>query len=133
MPFFIHSKKVYDLAVRHQIEGYVSVLSLKDVFYICSKDVGRNEAFRIIEIISCLMEILGVSPEDSIDAMGPEKLDYEDGIIMESAKNNKIDAIVTRDKDGFYESDVLIIHPEDIDKYLDGTVYVGSTAMNTLL
>jgi predicted nucleic acid-binding protein len=129
VPFFDDSKRVYDLAVSRDIEGFVSVMSLKDIFYMCSRSHGADKASGIIEATSGILGVLGVSPEDSTDAMGPDRSDYEDGLIMASAKSNGIDAIVTRDAFGFHDSDVAVFHPRDIGKYIKSDVSCGKVVL----
>ncbi|MDR2845910.1 MAG: hypothetical protein LBV63_01350 [Candidatus Methanoplasma sp.] len=55
--------------------------------------------------------------------------DYEYGLIMASAKNNGIDAIVTRDARGFNDSDVAVFHPRDIGKYVGSDISCGKVVL----
>jgi predicted nucleic acid-binding protein len=112
----VHAAKY---AVDGKIAGFVSVQSLKDVFYFVSQIRGNEAAFDTIEKLSVLFKPIGVSTDDSLAAIMSEFSDYEDALIDASAVRSGINTILTRDRSGFHESGLLIIHPDNIDDYLD--------------
>jgi len=78
--------------------------------------------------LSVLFKPVGFSPEDSLTTLMSDFSDYEDGLLHASAVRNGIDAILTRDRSGFSDSCILIIHPDEVDKYLEPGVAHGSIA-----
>lgn len=117
-PFVKQSLKVINKLIDDG-SAYISVQSLKDIFYWCSKDSKIEEPWLIVEKLSFICNVIDVSSEDSINALMSGVSDYEDGLIAMSAIRNGIDAIVTRDQRGFVDIDIIVFHPKDADKYLD--------------
>jgi len=128
LPFYHDSKRVLQLINEKKMEGYVSVQSLKDVFYLCKKLKNGKEPLRTIEDLSFLLNVIDVTGADSISTLTSDVEDYEDGLLIFSAKRNGIEAVITRDKTDFFESDLIVINPKDIDQYLSGKVKVGCIA-----
>jgi predicted nucleic acid-binding protein len=112
------------LALDKKVEGFVSALSLKDIFYMYSKKYGVERAFDSIGKMAFSFEILDIASSDSIDALCSDFTDYEDALLMVSAKRNGIDAIITRDKHGFDESDVAVFHPDNIDQCISSDLKI---------
>lgn len=127
-PFFEDSKKVFEMARDGKIEGYISVQSLKDIFYLCKKINGREHCFDAIEKLSFLFKVVDVTGQDSFSALMSDIDDYEDGLLIFSAKRNNIDAIITRNGKDFVESDIILIDPKNIDRYFDDLIEVGNVS-----
>ncbi|MCL2296119.1 MAG: PIN domain-containing protein [Methanomassiliicoccaceae archaeon] len=125
-PFLRESKYALKSIFRSNSEVYVSVQSLSDIFYLTTKNKSKKRAWETLEKISLMFNVIGITPDDSIEVLSSGFDDYEDGVIAFSAKRNGIDAIVTRNDRDFYESDLFIIDPKEIDKYLNNHCEVGS-------
>ena len=120
-PFHSASHRAAKYVLDEKITGFVTVQSLKDVFYFVGK-LDKEKAFRTVEDFSLLLKEIGILPEDSFTALMSNFSDYEDGLINASAVRNGIDMILTRDRYGFIESDLLIVAPEELDKFLEPDV-----------
>ncbi len=118
-PFFEDAEKIFRLVREERIEGCISVQSLKDIFFLCKKLDKEQDPFDVIQKLSYIFQVIDVSGADSIMALTSDVGDYEDGLLAFSASRNGIKAIITRDKKDFFESDLIVIHPKEIDKYLD--------------
>ena len=128
-PFRSASVRAAEHALDGDLTGFISVQSLKDVFYFVSKVRNEEEAFDKVEKLSVLFRPIGISPEDSLAALMSDFTDFEDGLINASAVRNGMDAILTRDCNGFSESALLIIHPDDLDAYLESGTASGSVTL----
>lgn len=91
---------------------------------------GEENAFDIVEKLSILFRPIGVTSEDSMTAIMSDFRDYEDGLINASAVRNDIRAILTRDRAGFLESDLLIMSPSGLEEYLKADVTSGSIVLD---
>ena len=111
-PFVEDAARIFELIDMRIIEGFISVQSLKDVFYLCKKSYGKNDPFFAIEKLSYFCKILDVNADDSMNDFS----DYEDGLLAFSAKRNGVDVIITRNENDFYESNIPIINPREIEK-----------------
>lgn len=131
-PYCKDSDRIIDLVSEGKIEGCVSVQSLKDIFYFCKKTNAFGNRFNAIEKLSFIFEVIDVSGQDSISALMSEIDDYEDGLLLFSAQRNNIKAIITRNERDFYESDIVLINPKDIDRYFSPFIEVGSLTIDNV-
>lgn len=118
-PFVKNSKRIYDLMEQGKIECFISVQSLKDIYYICGKMLGRDTPMKTIEKLSFLFNILDVQKDDVLSTLASDMDDFEDGLLAFSSIRNGVDAIITRNENDFLETNMLIINPKDIDKYFN--------------
>ncbi|MCL1979139.1 MAG: PIN domain-containing protein [Methanomassiliicoccaceae archaeon] len=125
-PFYAAARRAAEFAVDERITGFVSVQSLNDIFYFVSKVHEAGDAFDAVEALSVLFKPIGVLPEDSMAALMSDFRDYEDGIINASAVRSGIDIILTRDGSGFIESELLVVSPDDLERYLEPGAASGS-------
>lgn len=123
-PFYGDSYSVLHYAAKNNT-GYISVQSLKDLYYLCSKGNGAKDSWEIIEKISYLFNVIDISSDDSTSTLNSDMPDYEDGLILMSAIRNGMDAIVTRDEHGFHDTDLIVFHPKDAGRYLNSKIEKG--------
>ena len=128
-PFRTAAANAAECVFDGRIAGFVSVQSLKDVFYFVSRVHGEEHAFAIVEKLSVMFKTIGVSSEDSLAVLMSDFSDYEDGLINASAVRNGVDAILTRDGKGFSFSDLLVMCPDDLETYLDSGVASGKVVV----
>ena len=77
-----------------------------------------QKARKIISGILALFAMVDTLGEDCQNALGLESNDYEDAIMMTSARRAGIDLIVTRNTDHFRQSPVPICTPAECVKLL---------------
>jgi len=118
-PFYIDSDKIFDIMHEEKMKGCVSVQSLKDIFYICKKIDKNRNPYEVIEKLSFVFEVVDVTSQDSVMALMSPIDDFEDGLLVFSARRNNIEAIITRNGRDFHEADIIVIDPKDIERYLD--------------
>jgi predicted nucleic acid-binding protein len=124
-PFYSDAKRIFQLVRIGKIEGYVSVQSLKDIFYISGRSYKKVNSFRLIEDLMAFFHIIGVTDEDARMAIASKIEDFEDGLLAFSAARNGIRSIITRNNKDYYNSDMVVINPKDIVDYLPDDVKVG--------
>ena len=129
-PFYQDSKRIFDLVRENKLEGYISIQSLKDIFYYFKK-LGKNP-FGVIEQLTFIFPIIDVAGEDSISALVSDIDDFEDGLLVFSALRNGIEMIITRNEKDFFESDLVVISPNEIDKYLSNNIKTGSITIDNV-
>jgi len=118
-PFHIDSDRIFDMIHEEKIKGCISVQSLKDIFYICKKIDKNKNPFKVVEKLSFVFEVVDVIGQDSVMALMSPMDDFEDGLLVFSARRNNIEAIITRNGRDFHEADIIVIDPKDIEKYFD--------------
>ena len=80
------------------IEGFVSVNSLTDIFYVLRKIHGFEKAKQMIKKLFLIFEIVGVEPDDCMSALDSSMSDFEDALISVCAMKTKADFVVSRDE-----------------------------------
>jgi len=112
-PFYNSSKEIFLLAEEKKLKAYLSASSITTIHYLVSKALKKQEAD---SVIAMLLEIFSISPLDKnilLEAITNNGVDFEDSVIYSSAFKRNIDYIITRDKQGFKNSKVKILEPNN--------------------
>lgn len=86
--------------------GFATAGSLKDAYYLLTRQIGEKEARNGVDILMGLLVIAPLSAEDCDLALHSDEPDFEDGLIRACAELNDIDFILTRDAAAFQRSKV---------------------------
>jgi predicted nucleic acid-binding protein len=112
-PWCDDSAAIWDANSRRQIDAHLSSASFPTLFYLVRKHGGRSLAQRAVT--DCLNS-LAIVPVDvsslRLAAMGPGG-DFEDNLQVASAVEAKLEAIVTRDPNGFAGSPLPVLTPTE--------------------
>ena len=105
-PQFAEANEVAKLCNGGGDMGFVTAGSLKDVYYILTKQIGEQKAREAVDVLTGLFIIAPLSAEDCDMALRSNEPDFEDGLIRACAELNDIDFILTRDAAAFLRSKV---------------------------
>ncbi len=100
-PFYTDSANVWSLAESGKIEGQVSAVSFKDIFYLVRKWAGINSAR---EALVLLRDAFTPVPCDALvinQAIDSRLADFEDAVQYFCALHAEADSIVTRNPEDF--------------------------------
>ena len=88
--FFIWCRK-------YRNQTYVTSMSIRDIEYVAVKYLhDRKKANAVISnVYSLVSKVIGISADCAINAIYEDYKDYEDELIVQAAKENLLDAIVT--------------------------------------
>jgi predicted nucleic acid-binding protein len=110
-PFYADSARVWALAERGKIRGFVSALSMTNLYYVVRRLSSRTAA---MEMLRTVRGCVGLTPCDAsvlnlaIDAgFG----DFEDAVQYFSARAAGAEVLVTRDTGHFPEDDLPAMTP----------------------
>lgn len=95
------------------LELCMSILSIPTIAYVI-KNVNAERKRTIIQDITAIVKVLPALPEHVTAMLESPISDIEDSMQLLSAKDGACDIIVTRDIDGFRQSDIPAISPEDL-------------------
>jgi len=95
------------------IVGYVTASSLTDIFYVACRIGGRDTAHRAVRVCLDAFEICPVDRRALEQAAALPGNDFEDNLQMVCASQMALDAIVTRDVQGFNSSPVPVLTPAE--------------------
>ncbi len=114
-PFFADAEQLFQAISSGAIVGYVTATTLTDIFYIARKQTRSIEQARqaISEILT-VMEIGSVNRAVLELALNSGLSDFEDAVQIFCAVAQSLDAIVTRDAQGFLSSPIPALSIQDL-------------------
>jgi predicted nucleic acid-binding protein len=114
-PYSNAAYTIFKEAKLNKLKLYTSSNSILTTFYILEKQLSARQANSAIEKILNRLEIQDLTKKDLIFAINSKTQDLEDASQIECAnKISSIKYIVTRDKKGFKDSSIEVIHPEEL-------------------
>lgn len=103
----------------YEYDGYITATSVTDIYYIQHRYYhDKEKARKNLEEILKLYDIIDITGIDCHSALRNGMNDYEDAIMVESAKRNGIDCIVTRNTKDFKNSSIAVYTPIEFLKIL---------------
>lgn len=110
--FFDDSSMVVLLATEY--DGFIVASSVTDIYYIEHKrNHSKEKTKTIMDKLFKIYNILDTTAEDCRNALRSNIPDFEDAVMIESAKRNGIDCIVTRNTKDFKNSGILVCTPSE--------------------
>ena len=103
--FADEAEKVIIPVTEKMFYGFITVKSLMDTHYIIKKYLHDEEKTR--EILNILLQsfiLVDSTKQDAINALTSDIKDFEDALMVETAKNIKADYIVSRNIKDFKKS-----------------------------
>ena len=114
---FEYVKLFFKYCYKKYNQTYVTSISLRDAEYILhhifhDKDLSRKAQHNIYEMCS---KVLSVSDDSSIISLDYEDSnDYEDCLLIQTAKENLLDAIVTNNIKDFKNAGIPVFTPKQL-------------------
>lgn len=97
VPFSDDAKKIFYLVGDKKIDGCITANSCTDIYYITRKALhDTNAAKEVMKKLFKLVTILDTTGKSCIDAIISDIKDYEDAVMVNTAMDNGIDCIITR-------------------------------------
>ncbi len=109
-PFYKDSAIVWSLTEKNIIEGYISAISVNNIYYITKKLNDKKTAGSLVDKILKDFNVVALTFE-ILKLARTKDGDYEDLIQYFSALQNSCDYIMTRDPKGFPKKGIKIIKP----------------------
>ena len=113
---YISSLKFFDWCRKNRNQNYITSMSLRDIEYIAHKTFHDKEKSHkvLADIYTISTKVLGISSDSAISAIYDDFIDFEDELLIQTAKENLLDAIVTNNKKDFLNCGVPVFSPEEI-------------------
>ncbi|MBD2092661.1 PIN domain-containing protein [Microcoleus sp. FACHB-1515] len=114
-PFFQDAELLFQAIDEGEITGYVTATTLTDIFYISRRHTRSIEQAR--QAVSETLTAMVICPVDravlelAFDSGLP---DFEDAVQISSAVAQGLEAIVTRDAQGFSSSSIPVLSIQDL-------------------
>ena len=117
-PWWEAADRIWVATDEERIKVYLSASSLTDLFYVAKKFTNFQRAHQAVQICLEAFEIATVDRFILEQALELPGNDYEDNVQIACARFLRLDAIVTRDRDGFREAPISIWSPEDCIRHI---------------
>lgn len=112
--FFPYAEEIFFAVANRICTGYVTAKSLTDIYYLMHHYTHNEEKSKaLLKKILMIFEVLDTTATDCINALNCLTTDYADGVMIETAKRQKMDFIITRNTKDFQSSSVTVLNPND--------------------
>ncbi|HIK33988.1 MAG TPA: PIN domain-containing protein [Oscillatoriales cyanobacterium M59_W2019_021] len=113
-PFFHDAERLFQAIDSGQVIGYATATTLTDIFYIARRHTGSMEQARqaVLDTLTA-MDICPVNRQVLETAFGSGFDDFEDAIQVACAVTQRLDAILTRDSQGFVNSSIPVLSVQE--------------------
>lgn len=119
-PFYKNSAIIWSMVEKDLVKGYISAISVNNVYYIVKKQKGKNEAEKLVDKILKDFKIIPLTYEILKFARTMKGKDFEDIIQYFSALQTGCEFIITRNKKDFPKKKLEVVEPgEFIEKFDD--------------
>jgi predicted nucleic acid-binding protein len=116
--FFEESKEVMALCKLHK--SALAPHTISNIFFITRKDFPAKERKEILLNILEYIDIVPTGKYQVVKALENDDIeDFEDALQLECAREFNADFIISRDTEGFINSDIEVISPCDFVKRFD--------------
>ena len=120
-PFVEVSAKAFDLIDRDGVTGAMTANTATDIFFLYQKrQPDLRKCKEALKKLVLALEVLDTTRALCLMALESPISDFEDALLVESAKQWSADYIVTRDENGFDDSPVKAISPEELLRRVGG-------------
>jgi len=112
-PFSEDGKNLFLCVANNMFNGYISAKSVTDIYYLVHKSTHSNDVTK--EILTNLFKLFDILDTEGIDckkALLSTTSDYEDAVMIETAKRSQIDYIVTRNDKDYSKSPIKFYTPK---------------------
>ena len=95
---------------------FVTSMSLRDIEYTTHRLVHNKKASKFIQMqaYQICSKVIGISADAAIESLYSDVDDYEDSLIIEAAKEEMLDVIVSNNKKDFTKSGFPIFTPTEM-------------------
>ncbi len=116
IPHYTYSSYIWDFIKKDLIQGYISAITINNLYYILRKITGNNLAGKFIDEILEDFTIVSLTKDILIQARMIKNKDYEDAIQYFSAINAGCGFLITRNKKDFLSAGLNIVSPKEFIK-----------------
>lgn len=113
-PWLHDSATVLSLLESEEFHGTVAAHSITTLFYLCAKELGRDQATAALVNLLRLVSVAPLDQQTILKAIALGWRDLEDAIQMLSATDANADYLVTRNTTDFKASQIPVITPSEL-------------------
>ncbi len=106
------------LIVKKNIKAFLTATTVTDIYYITKTKTGHNKTIGFLKNLFEFIKIAGVDTVSILNALKSDMTDFEDAVQTETAKQNEIGIVITRNKKVFENSGLAIYSPAEYIKII---------------
>ncbi|GHU65129.1 DNA-binding protein [Clostridia bacterium] len=110
-PYFKPARAIFAACEKGGADGCISALSIPNIMYILRRDITRDRIQYIVEMLSGVFRVVGLTETDIKRAAKLGLNDFEDALQYCTAARAKCDCIVTRNAKDFPTDGIDILSP----------------------
>ena len=109
------SLRLFEMCKKGILDGFMSVQSISDIFYILRKDYSVQQRKKILLDVCAVLDVVGVEERHALSALSDENFpDLEDGILAKCAEDYGFDFVVSRNTEDFVASRIPVVTPSEL-------------------
>jgi predicted nucleic acid-binding protein len=114
--FFENASAIFSMIDEGTIHASVSALTIVNCAYLLKKAFGSDVMLEKVDILCQMLEVTPIDKQQLQNAISIRPYDYEDAVQYLSALPSRPDVIITRDKRGFRDFNILVMTPAEFVK-----------------
>ncbi len=118
-PFAEVSERLVSSAESGLLTGCISATTVTTIHYLAAKVLGSQRSLDEVRKLLVIFEIAPVNRPVLERALDLGFSDYEDAVLHEAARQSGAEAIVTRNRSDFANSEIPVYSPEELAEALD--------------
>ena len=113
-PFCDEANRIFILAANQNVSAFITAKSVTDIHYIMRRYIhDDSETHKVIDKLLHIFGLADTMGNDCRQALiNGESDDYEDAVMIETAKRSGMDCIVTRNERDYSKSSVPVYTPK---------------------
>jgi predicted nucleic acid-binding protein len=112
-PYYESAFVTFQLAEDGKIDLYISSLCFTNLYYVMKKKLPRKEVIDYLKKLNSMVNVLAVDGHIVNCAIESDFNDFEDAVQYFTAKENKIDILLTRNTRDFKVKDISIMTADE--------------------
>lgn len=119
-PFDKDAVQIMRLAAMNQFTGCITAKSATDIYYLNHRATHSDKESRTkLNQLLAIIGLLDTSAEDIFHAISSDTSDFEDAVMIETARRSGMDCIVTRNQKDYEKSPVTVYSPAEFLRLLE--------------
>ena len=119
-PFSENAAKILSLCEKKVIAGFVTPVIISNVYYLLSQKAKQEKVIEKLKVLLSIIDVLIIDKNSILVALNSDFKDFEDALQNYAAElNGEINLIVTRNTKDYKRSELGVMNPEDLLKYIN--------------
>lgn len=110
---YIYAAELMTCLMNKKYKGYTTPIVISNIHYIMSKFGSYKKSIQNIKKLRAFLSIMSIDEGIIDEALDSEFKDFEDSIQYITSNRNKIDFIITRNKNDYKKSEITVLDAKE--------------------